>query len=116
MRGARLVVDRRTNTEHSMNLDNSPGEWSQDAGDNLPDKLPSTEAKGQLVPPPRKPPTAVAGPVSGPEPGRHLPAPRMEATARSDVSRAMLRAVDNALDMLDSIGDALRAAAARVTS
>jgi hypothetical protein len=99
-----------------MNLDNSPGKRSQDAGDNLPDKFPSTESKGQLVPPPRKPPTAVAGPVSGPEPRRDLPVPRMEATARSDVSRAMLRAVDTALDMLDSVGDAVRAAAARVTS
>jgi hypothetical protein len=39
----------------------------------------------------------------------------MEATARSDVSRAMLRAVDSALDMLDSVGDAVRAAAARLT-
>lgn len=97
-----------------MSLDNDPGEWSHEAGDDLPDGAPSTESAGQLVPPPRKPPIAISAPVSGPDPWSRLPA-RMEATARSDVSRAMLRAVDTALDMLDSVGDAVRAAAARLT-
>lgn len=92
-----------------MNLENSHG-------DDLPDEFPSTESKGQLVPPPRKPPTAVSAPASGPEPRRALPARRWQSPAtRSDVSQAMLRAVDAALDMLDSLGDAVREAAGRIS-
>jgi len=30
--------------------------------DNMPDEFPSTESHGELVPPPRKPPTALTAP------------------------------------------------------
>ena len=83
--------------------------------DETPDDLPSTESEGQLVPPPRKPPTALSAPASGPDPMRQLPARRWQSpTGHSDVSQAMLRAVDAALDVLDSVGDAVREAALRV--
>jgi hypothetical protein len=84
--------------------------------DNQPDDFPPTESQGQLVPPPRKPPTALTAPGSVPDPGRQLPARRWQSpTGRSDVSEAMLRAVDRALDVLDSVGDAVREVASRVT-
>ena len=84
--------------------------------DNMSDDVPSTESKGELVPPPRKPPTVVSAPASGPDPRRQLPARRWPTrTGHSDVSEAMLRAVDTALDVLDSVGDAVREAALRVT-
>jgi hypothetical protein len=83
--------------------------------DETPDDLPATESEGQLVPPPRKPPTALTAPASGPDPRRQLPARRWQSpTGHSDVSQAMLRAVDAALDALDLVGDAVREAALRV--
>ena len=83
--------------------------------DETPDSFPPTESEGQLVPPPRKPPTALTAPASGPDPRRQLPARRWQSpTGHSDVSEAMLRAVDAALDVLDSVGDAVREAALRV--
>jgi hypothetical protein len=83
--------------------------------DNTPDEFPSTQSEGQLVPPPRKPPTALTAPASGPDPSRQLPARRWQSpTGHSDVSEAMLRAVDATLDTLDSIGDAVRTLALRV--
>jgi hypothetical protein len=83
--------------------------------DNTPDEFPSTESQGELVPPPRKPPTALSAPASGPDPRRQLPARRWQTrSGHSDVSEAMLRAVDRALDTLDSIGDAVRDVALRI--
>jgi hypothetical protein len=94
---------RRTNQEPSMSLDN------------MPDEFPSTESHGELVPPPRKPPTALTAPASGPDPRRQLPARRWQSpTGHSDISEAMLRAVDAALDTLDAVGDAVRETALRL--
>jgi hypothetical protein len=41
--------------------------------DNMPDEFPSTESHGELVPPPRKPPTALTAPASGRTRGASFP-------------------------------------------
>jgi len=49
---------------HSDEARPEPPEWD------APDESPPTEPRGELVPPPRKPPTAISGPVEGPFPPR----------------------------------------------
>jgi hypothetical protein len=64
--------------------------------------MPETQAAGDLTPPPRQPPTAVATsaplpePVSGPV--RWLPQRRA----------GLVGVVDRALDVLDTLGDRIR--------
>jgi hypothetical protein len=74
---------------------------------------PAPEPAGQLTPPPRKPPTAVASFVSGPEP---RPPRSVQPWGRKPRESPLVGAVNAALDVLDAIGDAVRAAAARVAS
>jgi hypothetical protein len=66
---------------------------------------PRTEPKGELVPPPRKPPTAVGAPEQPPKPPRPL---RPGAGDLPDLERPTLRQViERALDVLDAAGDAI---------
>ena len=76
---------------------------------------PTTESSGQLVPPPRKPPTAIATFASQPEPRPPLPVRRWRSPAgSSDLERAIVRTVDDVLDVLDEVGDAVRETALRL--
>jgi hypothetical protein len=66
---------------------------------------PPTEAKGELVPPPRKPPTAVG--VAGQPPKPPRPPDPLDLP---EVRWARLRELmDRAFDVLDAAGDAIAA-------
>jgi hypothetical protein len=94
-----------------MHFEQSPNDWSpgEDAGDEI-DR--PTESRGELIPPPHKPPTAIGAAASGPEPHRPILVRRWNRRTREPVlPRAVVDAVDAALDVLDSIGDSVRAAA-----
>jgi hypothetical protein len=92
--------------------DHSPFGRSPTGGEDAREASLSTEAKGELTPPPRKPPTAVSAAASDPEPRPPRPLGRWTAPPRrTDLPPAIARAVDAALDTLDSIGDAIRSAA-----
>jgi hypothetical protein len=90
--------------------DFAPDDFAPD--DFAPDELtPEPEPGGDLVPPPRVPPTALA--ASTPEPGDVEPR-RTRALARFEAGlppvpgRASLaRTIDAALDALDVAGDAI---------
>jgi hypothetical protein len=84
-----------------------PGSWDP-ADEDWEQLFPSTEAKGELNPPPRKPPTAVGAAPSEPEPRPPRSERGWSRPRRSDVPRAVAQAVDAVLDMLDSIGDSVR--------
>jgi hypothetical protein len=64
---------------------------------------PTPEPRGDLVPPPRVPPTAVAtsAPMPEPLPSRAWRPPELRRR------HAALAAIDAALDMLDNAGDAI---------
>ena len=85
------------------------------SGDQSPEPGPVTLTEGQLVPPPRKPPTAISASPAGPEP-RPPRALRSRIGGRPGfpIPRDLVRAVDAALDVLDDVGDALRAALGRI--
>jgi len=85
--------------------------FSDDPND---DRLPDTLSLGELTPPPRKPPTAIAASPSEPEP--RLPRPRVVTRRGLPLPRELVRAVDSALDILDDVGDTLRAAWGRATT
>ena len=98
-----------------MSFDHSPNAGPPPGGDGAEDVSPPTETKGELVPPPRKPPTAVSGPVSDPDPRPPRPSrPWRSPAPRETVPRAVAQAIDAALDVLDSIGDSVREAASRL--
>jgi len=82
---------------------------SHDPMDAVPAGTPETAPSGDLSEPPRRPPTAVATSASGPQP-RPLRPHRLRRSAR--MSRVE-EAVNTVLDVLDGIGDAVRAAAAK---
>lgn len=93
-------------------IPNEPTVTSGDAGDELP---PATEPAGHLIPPPRKPPTAIAAFASEPEPRPPRPARGWASPARRPtLGGAVVRAIDSMLDVLDAVGDAVRATAGRV--
>jgi len=96
-----------------MSFDPSPNAWSP-SGEPADDVALPTESKGERVPPPRKPPTAVSGPISDPEPRPPRPSQPWGRPVRTTLPRAVVDAVDAALDVLDSIGDSVRAAASRL--
>lgn len=79
-----------------------PDSWDP-ADEDWEQLFPSTEAKGELTPPPREPPTAVGPGASEPEPRPPRPAP-----AGWNVPRPLSQAVNAVLDVLDSIGDTVR--------
>jgi len=84
---------------------------NEDAGETTP----PTEPKGELTPPPRKPPTAVAGDASEPEPRPPHSVQRWNRpTSRPRLPRDLVHAVDAVLDVLDSIGDAVRTGVRRI--
>jgi hypothetical protein len=89
-----------------------PGQGLPEPDDAQP-ATPPTETASQLVPPPRKPPTAVAVFSSGPEPRPPRPVARWGGGARVS---PLVGAVNTVLDVLDEIGDAVRAAAIRAAS
>ena len=66
---------------------------------------PPTESQGELVPPPRKPPTAVGVTGQPPRPPRP-PHPEDLPEVRWSGFR---RLVDRAFDVLDAVGDAIAA-------
>jgi hypothetical protein len=72
----------------------------------------STQAKGELIPPPRKPPTAIGAAASEPEPRPPRPA-RGWRPAAPDLPRPFSQAVNAVFDVLDSIADAVRSWGAR---
>ena len=76
--------------------------------------LPDTLAQGELTPPPRKPPTAIAAAPFGPEP--RLPRPRPVHRRALPLPRELVRAVDSSRDVLDDLGDALRSALGRAAT
>ena len=84
-----------------------PDSWDP-ADEDWEQLFPSTEAKGELNPPPRKPPTAVGSAASEPEPRPTRPERVWAGPRRSNVPRPVAQAVDAVLDMLDSIGDIVR--------
>lgn len=99
-----------------MSPENLPDYWSpaNDDDDSL-EVFPATETKGELTPPPRKPPTAVTAEAAEPEPRPPRPSRRWDIpTRRSDLPRNVAQAIDAALDVLDAIGDSVRATAARL--
>src|SRR5512138_765764 len=90
------------------------GEMSR-SSDDMDDALPPTEPKGALIPPPRKPPTAVGAFASQPEPRPPRPMRRWDSPINQpDIGRAIVRAVDGILDLLDAVGDSVRENAARL--
>ena len=98
-----------------MSSDYAPDGWTP-GSDDLDDVAPQTEPKGELIPPPRKPPTAVAADAAEPEPRPPRSVQRWKRPTRGPVPKAIVRAVDAVLDVLDSVGDAVRAAAGRAMS
>jgi len=83
----------------------------EDAGD----VTPPTEPKGALTPPPIKPPTAVAADASEPEPRPPRAIERWNRPAsRPRLPRDLVRAVDAVLDVLDTVGDAVREGVRRI--
>jgi hypothetical protein len=84
-----------------------PDSWDP-ADEDWEQLFPSTEARGELNPPPRKPPTAVGSAASEPEPRPPRPERGWGIPRRTNVPRAVAQAVDTVLDMLDSIGDTVR--------
>ena len=85
------------------------------ANDEAGDALPPTEPKGALILPPRKPPTAVGTFASQPEPRPPRPTRRWDAPINQpDLGRAVVRAVDGILDLLDAVGDSVRESVARL--
>ena len=95
-----------------MSSDFTPSGWVPEE-----DELaPLTEPKGELTPPPRKPPTAVSGAVSGPEPRPPRPSRVWDRPAQAPrFPSPVVQAVDAVLDVLDAIGDSVRATADRLT-
>jgi len=95
---------------------NPPDYWSPASDDDdLLEVFPTTEPKGDLVPPPRKPPTAVSADAAEPEPRPPRSSRRWDIpTRRSDLPRGVAQAIDAALDVLDSIGDTIRSTATRL--
>jgi hypothetical protein len=80
--------------------------------------LPATEPRGDLVPPPRKPPTAVG--TETPPPPRPSPVPRRASFPHVHPARRSLpfadllrTAVNGALDVADAVAEALESAARR---
>ena len=98
-----------------MTSDFIPSGWTPADDERSDDLAPSTETKGELTPPPRKPPTAVAADAADPEPRPPRAVRRWDRPARGDLAGAVVRAVDSVLDVLDSIGDSVRTAAERLT-
>jgi hypothetical protein len=74
--------------------------------------FPATESRGELVPPPRKPPTALMASAATPEP--RPPQPVYGWRRTPTVPGALVRAVDAVLDVLDAVGDSVRATADRL--
>lgn len=97
-----------------MSAEFPSGDWfapDQDAGD----VTPPTEPKGELTPPPKKPPTAVAADASEPEPRPRKSIERWHRPqSRPRLPRDLVRAVDAVLDVLDSLGDAVREGVRRI--
>ena len=98
-----------------MSSELPPDGWPSREDDDGLEVFPTTEAKGELTPPPRKPPTAVSADASEPEPRPPRPSRRWDIPPRrSDLPRGLAQAIDTALDILDSIGDSVRSTAARL--
>lgn len=98
-----------------MSPENVPDYWSPANDDDSLEVFPATEAEGELTPPPRKPPTAVSAEAAEPEPRPPRPSRRWDIpTRRSDLPRNVAQAIDAALDVLDAIGDSVRATATRL--
>ena len=68
------------------------------------ESTPPSQTVGDLNPPPPKPPIAVSADAADPNPRP----PRL--IRRRDVPNAVVRAIDSALDALDTLGDAIRSA------
>ena len=96
-----------------MSSEHSPDGWPSSEDDGL-EVFPVTESKGELTPPPRKPPTAISADAAEPEPRPPRPSRRWDIPTRRDLPRGLVQAIDGALDILDSIGDSVRATAARL--
>jgi hypothetical protein len=93
-----------------MSGEHTPNGWKP-ADEEFEQPLLSTEEKGQLIPPPRKPPTAIGAAASEPEPRPPRPARgwgRPTVGSGGSVPRAVSQAVDAVLDVLDSIADTVR--------
>ncbi len=97
-----------------MSDEYKPDSWDP-ADEDWEELFPSTEAKGELIPPPREPPTAVGSATSGPEPRPPRSERGWARPRRSDLPRAVAQAIDAVLDILDSIGDTVRAWGTRGT-
>jgi hypothetical protein len=98
-----------------MSSEHSPNGWPSSEDDDSLEVFPATEPKGELTPPPRKPPTAVSADASEPQPRPPRPSRRWNfPPRRSDLPVGVAQAIDAALDILDSIGDSVRSTAARL--
>ena len=98
-----------------MTSDFVPSGWTPADDERSDDITPPTETKGELTPPPRKPPTAVAADAAEPEPRPPRTVRRWDRPERRGMPGAVVRAVDAVLDVLDSIGDSIRTTADRLT-
>jgi hypothetical protein len=90
-----------------MHDEYKPDRWDP-ADEDWEQLFPPTEAKGELSPPPRKPPAAIGAAASEPEPRPPRPDRGWSGPSRTNVPHAVAQAVDAVLDMLDSIGDIVR--------
>jgi len=97
-----------------MSSEHSPDGWPSSEDDDGLEVFPVTEPKGALTPPPRKPPTAISADAAEPEPRPPRSSRRWDIPTRRDLPRGLVEAIDGALDILDSIGDSVRATAARL--
>ncbi len=95
----------------SMEMPRDP--WTPSDGDEA-GEVPETEPKGELTPPPRKPPTAVAADAAEPEPRPPHSVQRWNRPTGPKLPRPIVDAVDAVLDALDTVGDAVRTAARRI--
>ena len=101
--------------EDRMSFSEPPTGLPPTSDDQSPEPAPVTLTEGQLVPPPRKPPTAISASAADPEPRPPRPLRgRIGGRTGFPIPRDLVRAVDAALDVLDDVGDALRAALGRV--
>ena len=95
-----------------MSDEYKPDSWDP-ADEDWEELFPPTESKGELNPPPPKPPTAVGSSASDPEPRRPRPERGWGSFRRRNLPRGVAEAVDAVLDILDSTGDIVRAWATR---
>ena len=95
-----------------MNGENVPNGWMP-PDDEAEQPFLSTQEKGELTPPPRKPPTAIGAAASEPEPRRPRPVRDWRRPTARNVPPPFSQAVNFVLDVLDSIADAVRSWSAR---